>query len=64
MEEKKIRRAVFSPRCAAYIMYVHDCPLICMRQMKEDPMRNIFFFLNNEKTDNAIKDYMANKDKK
>lgn len=63
MEEKdKVKlRAVYSLRCAGYLMY-HGVSLVAVRPLKENPRRNIYFFLDSEQTDNAIKDYVASKE--
>ena len=60
MEEKVKLRAVYSLRCAGYLMY-NGVSLVSCRPLKENPRRNIFFFLDNEMTDEWINKYIANK---
>ena len=60
-ESKKVKlRAVYSLRCAGYLMY-HGISLVSVRPLKENERRNIYFFLDNEQTSQAINDYIASK---
>lgn len=61
IEAKKILNSVKNQRLAGYLMML-GFPLISMRPLKEDPMKNIFFFYKNDEVDNAINEYYRNKD--
>ena len=62
MEEKKIHlRGVYSLRCAGYLMYICGINLVQVRPMKENPRRNIFFFLDNDETSKGIESYINSK---
>lgn len=62
MEENKNNklRAVYSLRCAGYLMY-NGVSLVSCRPLKENPRRNIYFFLDNEDTSEWINKYIASK---
>lgn len=57
MENKKLLRAVYSQKMAGWLMF-HGYPLISMRQSEENSKYNIFFFYNNEKTEQGILEYL------
>lgn len=60
MDNKKILNGVKNQRLAGYLM-MSGFPLISFRPLKEDPMKNIFFFYKNDEVDAAINEYYRNK---
>lgn len=61
--EKQILNGTSNQRLAGYLM-MQGFPLVSFRPLKENPMKNIFFFYKNDDTDNAINKYYSNLGKK
>lgn len=55
-------KAVYSLRCAGYLMF-NGISLVSCRPLKENPRRNIYFFLDNTETNDWINKYIENRNK-